>query len=369
MHEYGQAWLNAGMAVAVTGAGQHDGPIGGPVGGPAGRGSGRNAHDEDLAVQALGSIMIGESPAMRRVYDAIRRIALTDAAVLISGESGTGKELAARAMHARSRRHARPFVAINCAALPSSLIASELFGYERGAFTGAVSRKPGLLQTADNGTIFLDEIGDLSLELQGYLLRFLQEGTIHPVGGLRELRVDVRVISATHVDLPRAIAAGKFREDLFYRLNVLTLHMPPLRERGNDIELLATYFLHAIAAEAGRRVSGFTPDALARLRTEPWRGNIRELISIVRRAVVMGSDSRITVEDLALGRPSRSTAPDGGTRRIVDEVTIRAALAASGQNISAAARMLGVSRMTLYRHLAQHRAAPADEPSGSDGTN
>jgi sigma54-dependent transcription regulator len=205
--------------------------------------------------------MVGGSPAMRQVFEMIRRFALCDAAVLVTGETGTGKELVAKAIHERSSRRAGPFVAVNCAAMPVTLIASELFGYERGAFTGAFARKLGLIERADKGTLFLDEIGDLPAESQGHLLRFLQEGLIVRVGGHKTISVDVRIIAATNVRLAEAISAGRFRDDLFYRLNVLTLAMPPLREREGDIELLARFFLRMAAKELDRDVTGFDESA------------------------------------------------------------------------------------------------------------
>ena len=202
--------------------------------------------------------MVGSSPSMREVFEQIRRFAACDVPVLITGESGTGKELVARAIHERSRRLNKPYMALNCAALPGSLIASELFGYEKGAFTGATTRKAGLLEHADGGTLFLDEIGDMPIDLQGILLRFLQEGEILRIGGREPLALDVRVVAATNVRLREALANGRLREDLFYRLNVLTIHLPPLRDRGEDIELLAQYVLQQVVSEFGRETVGFT---------------------------------------------------------------------------------------------------------------
>src|SRR5690349_6706372 len=207
--------------------------------------------------------MVGESPAMLEVFDQIRKFAACDVPVLITGESGTGKELVARAIHHHSARAAGPFVALNCAAVPATLIASELFGYEKGAFTGAVARKHGHIEHAHRGTLFLDEIGDMPIDLQGLLLRFLQEGEILRVGGRQPIKVDVRVVAATNVRLREAIAAGKLREDLYYRLNVLSIHLPPLRERDGDVEVLATYFLREICRELQRELQGFAPTAMA----------------------------------------------------------------------------------------------------------
>ena len=225
------------------------------------------APDASLVASACGELvpdsstvfMVGNSPVMLEVFDQIRKFAACDVPVLITGESGTGKELVARAIHHHSARAAGPFAALNCAAVPATLIASELFGYEKGAFTGAVSRKHGHVEHAQGGTLFLDEIGDMPIDLQGLLLRFLQEGEILRVGGRQPIKIDVRVVAATNVRLREAIAAGKLREDLYYRLNVLTIDLPPLRERAGDVEVLATYFLRQIARELQREMQGFTP--------------------------------------------------------------------------------------------------------------
>ncbi|OYV83107.1 MAG: sigma-54-dependent Fis family transcriptional regulator, partial [Acidiphilium sp. 21-68-69] len=234
-------------------------------------------------------VMVGQSASMRRLFELIRRFAPVDAPVLITGETGTGKELAARAIHDRSNARDGRFVAINCAALPAGLIASELFGYEKGAFTGATARRIGLVEMAAGGSLFLDEIGDLPMDLQGHLLRFLQEGQIFRLGGREPVSVRTRVIAATHVDLRRAIGEGRFREDLFYRLNVLQLEIPPLRARDGDIELLAMVVLRAAARDLGLAVDGFSAAALAALCRHDWPGNVRELVSTVRRAAVMAS--------------------------------------------------------------------------------
>lgn len=320
--------------------------------------------------------MVGESPAMSNVFELIRRFAKTDAAVLITGESGTGKELAACAIHERSSRRSRPFVAVNCAALPATLISSELFGHEKGAFTGAFARKIGQIEAANGGTLFLDEIGDLPPDLQGHLLRFLSEGKIVRLGGSQVISVNVRVLSATNVSLPKAIAEGRFREDLYYRLNVLNMRMPPLRERGSDIELLAVFFLRRISAEFGREVSGFHPQALAALRSHPWRGNVREMIAAIRRAVVMGNTPLVMPEDLALEPhlplevPARADAPPPLFARprpgSPAELQILAdALKESAHNITHAARRLGVSRITLYRMMRRH-GMMMDRSEGSE---
>ncbi|HTH18163.1 MAG TPA: sigma-54 dependent transcriptional regulator [Magnetospirillum sp.] len=302
--------------------------------------------------------MIGDSPAMKRLLAAIAKIAVTNAPVLITGESGTGKELAAVSIHQRSLRAAGPFVPINCAALPKHLIASELFGHEKGAFTGADQRRIGRLQAADRGTVFLDEIGDLPLDLQAHLLRFLQEHTIDRVGGVQPIKVDVRVVAATNMALRKAVAEGRFREDLYFRLNVLTLTMPPLRERAEDVDQLTAYFIAKFAREADKGVLGLTPEATRLVRRYPWPGNVRELIATIRRAVVMADDTLITPADLDLaaadGEGSGSDGSLGSARRGADETLIRRALAGNRHNITRTAEHLGVSRMTLYRLLEKY---------------
>jgi DNA-binding NtrC family response regulator len=304
--------------------------------------------------------MVGASPAMQRVFAAIRKFADTNAPLLITGESGTGKELAARAVHERSAYGKGPFVAINCAALPPTLVAAELFGYEKGAFTGANTRRIGRLESAQGGTIFLDEIGDLPLEQQAHLLRFLQEKTIDRVGGTRPVTVEARVIVATNVDLRSAVKGKRFREDLFYRLNVLALHLPSMRERGTDLDLLATFFLRKFAEEHGRLVAGFSDDAWEKMRGYSWPGNVRELIGCLRRAVVMAEKPWITATDLGLDEsPSLVTQDltDRGDRSSaivprragIDEAMLRTALSEHGGNVTSVARALEVSRMTVYR--------------------
>jgi DNA-binding NtrC family response regulator len=318
-----------------------------------------------------GTEMIGTSRAMAAVNEAIGKIARADASVLVQGESGTGKELVARAIHAESRRAAGPFVAVNCAALPPSLIGSELFGHEKGAFTGAVSRKIGRIEAAHGGVLFLDEIGDLPLELQGHLLRFLQERTIDRIGGTAPIQIDVRVVAATNVDLAKALAEDRFRADLFYRLNVLTIELPPLCRRGNDVELLARYYLDRFARELRRPLLGFRDSALRAIRGYPWPGNVRELISCIQRAAVMAEGKWVTVPDLGLAdvehvvrhRPTLQEA-----RTELEQQLIREALDRTGHNVQEAARQLGVSRMTLYRLLERYDMAaqrPAAKPTAA----
>ncbi|EKM98113.1 MULTISPECIES: sigma-54-dependent Fis family transcriptional regulator [unclassified Acidocella] len=318
-----------------------------------------------IARSSDNEFMVGDSQVMRDVFDKIRRQAPTSAPILITGESGTGKELAARAIHQRSAFREGRFVAINCASLPATLIASELFGYEKGAFTGANTRKIGLVELADKGTLFLDEIGDLPFDLQGHLLRFLQEGTIVRVGGHQPISVSARIISATHVDLRQAIENGKFREDLYYRLNVLPLHLPSLRERDGDLQLLAKYFLDTLSVELGHGARGFTADAQALIETYHWPGNIREMIAAIRRGIVMGHGNLISAADLALEPWPTSPKHHQFSLSVSDRrayepgsdeerKTLEDALSRCQYNLSRTARVLKVSRVTLYRMLKRH---------------
>lgn len=305
--------------------------------------------------------MVGASEPMHQLFRNIRKVAVSDAPLFISGESGTGKELAARAIHERSARAKHPFVAVDCGAIPPTLIHSELFGYEKGAFTGAAQRRAGRIEVAEGGTLFLDEIGDLPLDLQGSLLRFMQESTIQRVGGTRPITVNVRVIAATHVDLEEAVKHGRFREDLYYRLNVLRVQVPPLREREGDIEVLARHFLAQFSKDPARNVRGYTTQALDALRQHGWPGNIRELINRVRRAVVMCDGAWITPRDLDLERPTVQSIQAiqlDAARDTAERQAIQQAIKLCSNNYSAAARMLGVSRVTLYRLLEKHRAVP-----------
>jgi transcriptional regulator with PAS, ATPase and Fis domain len=314
--------------------------------------------------------IVGESPAMRQVTALVHRFEQTDEPVLITGESGTGKELLARAIHDGSQRAHGPFVAVNCAAIPSGLVASELFGYEKGAFTGAVARTIGQIEYAQGGTLFLDEIGDMPIDLQGHLLRFLQEGQIRRVGARETIRLDVRIVSATNVRLAQAIAEGRFREDLFYRLNVLTLPVPPLRERPEDIAPLAYHFLRAAERDFNRQVHAFSPDAMAALRRNRWPGNVRELMSAVRRAVVIGDGplidaaALIGLDDQSMAAPigQQAKAPVSGPKPTAapkpgspeERATLLATLDQMGENITSTADALSVSRVTLYRMLRRH---------------
>ena len=309
--------------------------------------------------------MIGDSAVMQALYRRLQRAALTDAPVCIGGETGTGKELAAAAIHRHSTRHGGPLVVINCGAIPESLVQSELFGFERGAFTGANQRKRGRFEHANGGTLFLDEIGDLPLESQASLLRFLEQGTIQRLGGHDDIAVDARIICATHVDLATAVERGRFREDLYHRLRVIELHMPPLRERGGDISLLAAWALSKHAGEGGGRVRGFTLDALRALHDHPWPGNVRELVNRVRQAVVMAEGPRLTARDLRLQDAGAALQTLGEARLEGERAAIERALLRNGGRLQAAARDLGISRVTLYRLMNRHGLRGGEDAAGT----
>ena len=299
--------------------------------------------------------ILGTTPKMREIFNVIRRVARTDATVLIEGESGTGKELVARAIHAGSSRAGASFVAINCGAIPETLLESELFGHEKGAFTGAHVQRRGKIETASGGTLFLDEIGEMSLPLQVKLLRFLQEREIERVGGREPIRIDVRVLAATNSNLENGIQKGMFREDLYYRLSVVSIRIPPLRDRGEDIALIANVFLRR-AAQAMRRKVRFSPAALEALIRYPWPGNIRELENKVQRAVIMAPGRFVEPADLELGEtptderlPTIREARSENERKLVID-----ALARNRGNISRAAQAVGVSRPTFHEMLTRH---------------
>jgi len=296
--------------------------------------------------------MLGSSPQMQSVFAFIRKVAATDVPALLLGESGTGKEMAAAAIHRCSRRKDGPFVAINCNAIPENLLESELFGHEKGAFTGAHIQRKGLLETAGGGTLFLDEIGELPSPIQVKLLRFLQEQRYQRVGGRQEIQVDTRLVAATNADLQQLIENGKFREDLYFRLAVVTIRLLPLRERGEDIVLLAREFLRRYAAQESRRNLVFAPDAVRAIERHSWPGNVRELQNRVRRAVIMASGPRVTANDLELDTV-KSAATSGGTtlrqaREQVEREMIQQTLKRHAGKITSAAAELGISRPTLY---------------------
>jgi transcriptional regulator with GAF, ATPase, and Fis domain len=299
--------------------------------------------------------MVGESQAMRDVLQFISKVAPTDSTVLLAGESGTGKELVARAIHQNSKRANKPFMAVNCAALAESLLESELFGHEKGSFTGALALKKGRLEIADGGTVFLDEIGELSLPLQVKLLRVLQEREFERVGGTRTIKVDIRLITATNKNLEEAVSAGTFRQDLYYRLNVVSMEMPPLRERQDDIPLLANYFAAKYGEKCNRRITGISAEAQSRLLSYDWPGNVRELENAIERAVVLGTTDRLLLEDLpesVLESEPAATTP--GTKyhdavaQTKKQIILNAMQQAKG-NYTEAAKLLGVHANYLHR--------------------
>ena len=304
--------------------------------------------------------LVGQSAALQHLRKQILKVAQANAPVLIWGESGSGKELTAHAIHNSSARTNGPFVAVNCGAIPATLIQSELFGYERGAFTGAAKEKRGLIESAAGGTLFLDEISDLPLELQVNMLRFLQEGTISRVGSTHSIKVDVRVIAASHTRLEKAVKSGQFREDLLYRLNVLPLTVPALRERKEDLELLVSHFFKAFAHDKNPRLTGFSNRAMLAIKAYEWPGNVRELINRIRRAMVMSEGRLITPEDLDLLAPTglRNGEALEEARIRAERDAIHVCLQGTGSNVSRAARDLGVSRMTLYRLMEKHGISP-----------
>jgi two-component system nitrogen regulation response regulator NtrX len=320
--------------------------------------------------------MVGESPAMRHLREEVAMAAPTNGRVLILGENGTGKELVARTIHQQSRRRGGPFVEVNCAAIPEELIESELFGHVRGAFTGSVADKPGRFEQANGGTIFLDEIGDMSLKTQAKVLRVLQEQVMERVGGTQRIKVDVRVLAATNKDLPAEIRDGRFREDLYFRLNVIPIFVPPLRDRPEDIPLLADHFMALMAAEYGRRPKRLAPEAVARLQHYPWPGNVRELRNTIERLIIMVAGDTITAQDLAflggddgtfLGPGATDTdqrGPRSGLGRLAEardqfeKDFILRALAAAHGNMSKTAEMLGVERSNLYKKMKAFGIAP-----------
>jgi transcriptional regulator with GAF, ATPase, and Fis domain len=302
--------------------------------------------------------IVGSSPALRRVLTQVEKVAATDSTVLILGETGTGKELIARAIHNRSTRAGRAFVSVNCAAIPTSLIASELFGHEKGAFTGAIQRRIGRFESADGGTLFLDEVGELPPETQLALLRVLQERTLERVGGLRPVAVDVRVLAATNRDLDTAIADGSFRKDLFYRLNVFPVHLPALRDRGGDIPLLVEYLVARYAQKAGKRIQRIENETMEQLKRYNWPGNVRELQNVIERAVILCDGETFSV-DPSWFAAERSKSPVRA-RRLASDLAARektmienALRQASGRvsGANGAAAILGMPRQTLESKL------------------
>lgn len=309
-----------------------------------------NRHLASLRGRSALQGLITSSDAMLKVCRTVEKVAPVNATVLLLGESGTGKEVLARGVHELSPRANKRFVAINCAAIPDTLLESELFGYEKGAFTGAAKQTLGKIEYANEGTLFLDEIGDLPLPLQSKLLRFLQERVIERLGGRGEISVDVRVVCATHRDLSSMIREGSFREDLYYRLSEISIKIPPLRERAGDPVLLAQAFLERDAAEQSRNIKGFSPDALAALEAHNWPGNVREMENLIKRAVIMAENGNITAADLGL-EPAETESIPFNLRQVREEAERRAiirALSQVGGSIAQAAELLGISRPTLY---------------------
>jgi DNA-binding NtrC family response regulator len=304
--------------------------------------------------------LVSKSPCMAEVFELAREVASQRSTVLIQGESGTGKELLARAIHFSGDRSERPFVAVSCAALAETLLESELFGHEKGSFTGALSQRKGKFELADGGTLFLDEIGDVSPKLQVDLLRVLQERRFFRVGGTSEIAVDVRVVAATHRDLAAEARAGRFREDLFYRLNVIAIRIPPLRERLEDVPLLAQEFLDRLAHELGREVTDISEEALRLLLDHPWPGNVRELENAIERALVTCKTGVLSAESFAfLTRPAAegSALPPGLTLQEVEKRYVAETLSRLSGNVKAAAESLGIDRSTLYEKIKRYEIA------------
>jgi two-component system response regulator HydG len=311
------------------------------------------------------------------VLETLKQAAPTSATILLTGESGTGKELAARLVHDLSPRAAGPFVPINCAAIPETILESELFGHERGAFTGAVARKEGRFERAHGGTLFLDEIGEVSPAVQVKLLRVLQDGVLDRVGGTEPVRVDARVVAATNRDLAAAVREGRFREDLYYRLDVVSVRLPPLRDRREDVPLLATAFLRRCSERHGRPVTSFTPAALAALEAAPWPGNVRELLHAVERAVILTRGEAVDVGDLPEGLRGGAAAPAGGAGALtvplgtsmdeVEKLVIRETLKRTGGDKNLAAQLLGIAARTIYRKLDRDEAGRLVGPDDIGG--
>ena len=314
--------------------------------------------------------MLGTSPQMQATFTIIRKVATTDAPVLLLGESGTGKEMAAAAIHRRSARKGGPFVAINCNAIPENLLESELFGHEKGAFTGAHIQRKGMIETASGGTLFLDEIGELPPAIQVKLLRFLQEQRLQRVGGRQEIQIDTRLVAATNADLKQMIDTGKFREDLYFRLAVVTIRLLPLRDRGEDVVLLAHEFLQRHAVQTGRTKLVFAPDAVRAITRYSWPGNVRELQNRVKRAVIMTSGARVTAKDLELDRGqdvASSSAPTlREARENVERELVQQALKRNSGRITSAAAELGISRPTLYELMEKLRITKQSANANND---
>ncbi len=325
----------------------------------------RDRMAEELDAQRFGDI-IGSCPSLLQVFRRVEKVAVADINVLITGETGTGKELIARELHRRSNRSQEPFIVVNCGAIPENLMESELFGHVRGAFTGAVATREGSFQAADGGTLFLDEIGEMPLALQVKLLRALQEREVVKVGDTKPKSVDIRVVAATNRELEACVKEGTFREDLYYRLNVVNLHLPPLRERGDDIVLLAKFLLKKYAAEFGGAVKGFTPKALEAMRGYDWPGNVRQLENRIKKAIVLADKTLIGMDDLDLGGDQqRAVVPLAQAREDFTRQYILDILERNGGNRTRTARDLGVDPRTIFRYLEREPDAP--DPGGAAG--
>jgi DNA-binding NtrC family response regulator len=328
--------------------------------------------EAEVEAQRRTSSIIGSSAEMKRIFDLIRRVAPTKASVLITGESGVGKELVADAIHNLSPRKDGPLIKVHCAALAESLLESELFGHEKGAFTGAVSRKRGRFELANEGTLFLDEIGEINQNVQIKILRVLQERRFERVGGEETVETDVRIMAATNRDLKTEIAEGRFREDLYYRLNVVNIHVPPLRERRDDIPLLAMAFLKEFSQENGKRIEGFEPKARSALYAYTWPGNVRELRNCIESAVVMARGGLVGVEDLPPSVRSSDEerdirVPSGSSLAEAEKILIRETLAAQSGNKSRTAEILGIGRKTLYQKIEEYGLEPQPPEAASEG--
>jgi two-component system, NtrC family, response regulator AtoC len=307
--------------------------------------------------------LVSKSASMQRLFELARAAARSSSTILVLGESGSGKEVLARAIHAESPRAGGPFVAVSCAALTETLLESELFGHERGAFTGAVARRKGKFELAQGGTLFLDEIGDISPKLQLDLLRVLEERRLQRVGGTETLEIDVRVVAATHRDLGKAVAAGSFREDLYYRLNVIPITLPPLRERRDDIPLLVQHFLDRLSKDLGRALTGVSPEAMSALVNYPWPGNVRELRNVLERGAVVAQGNVIQLADLGLPSGGETkAAPSEGPLSLeeVEKRHVAGVLRWAGGNVTHAARVLGIDRMTLYNKIKRYGLRRSD---------
>lgn len=332
----------------------------------------RSLRPDPSAVRAKGRFgIIGQTPEMATIFDMIERVAASPTTALVTGESGTGKELVARALHAQSDRSDGPFIRVNCGAIPDNLFESELFGHERGAFTGAVSTRPGRFELADGGTLFLDEVGELPRDMQVKLLRVLQERAFERVGGVRTLQVDVRVVAATNRDLRQAVDVGQFREDLFYRLHVVPFRLPALRDRPDDIPLLVNHFIERFNRRLGREVTGTTPAAMAALMASSWPGNIRELENVMERAVLLATSSTLSLSDLpGLSDSTVTEAPESeemGLKEYVrvyttqlERARIQRVLQQEQGNVTHASRKLGISRKSLQMKMKEYGLR--DEP-------